>query len=254
LQDSENATNFSRRRWLASFPAFAIFALLREVRAAGPPAAAGRWVRRQSELALALQHGELPPGAWMDEVERLARETDLEELMAAVRASRLTPAPSGAANDPAKRYVRFLDAEGRPQSLPYGVALFDFDPENVITPHGHKHMASAHLVVDGRFRVRTFDRVRDEPGAMVIRPREDRIARVGEISTMSSERGNVHWFVPQGGRAATFDVIVTGLDAGAPDYDIKAIDPLRAERREEGLIAAPIIGFEHASRVYTHLV
>jgi hypothetical protein len=112
-------------------------------------------------------------------------------------------------------------------------------------------MVSAHMVVAGRFRVRNFDRLRDEENAMVIRPTRDYVARVGDVSTMCSARDNIHWFVPQGGPATTFDVVVSDLDPGQPSYDIKAIDPVRGRRLADGTIAAPIIGFDEASRRYT---
>jgi len=150
--------------------------------------------------------------------------------------------------------VRFLDAQGQPRKLAYGVALFDFAPDNVITPHGHRHMVSAHMVVKGSFRVRNFDRVGDEPGAMLIRPTRDYVARTGQVSTMCPERDNIHWFVPHGGPATTFDVVISGLDPGQPDYDIKAVDPVQGEQAGNGLIRAPIIGFDEASRRYTAAV
>jgi hypothetical protein len=118
-------------------------------------------------------------------------------------------------------------------------------------------MASAHLIVDGRFRIRNFDRLGDagepdRPGeAMIIRPTRDIVAGVGTVSTMSSDRDNIHWFVPQGGAARTFDIVVSGLDAGQPDYDIRAIDPLGGRRLADGSIAAPVISFDESSARYT---
>jgi hypothetical protein len=41
----------------------------------------------------------------------------------------------------------------RPVWLGYGLALFDFEPASVITPHAPRCMASAHMVVDGLVRV-----------------------------------------------------------------------------------------------------
>jgi hypothetical protein len=35
--------------------------------------------------------------------------------------------------------------------LAYGAALFGFEPNNVITPHGRRHMASAHMVASRRY-------------------------------------------------------------------------------------------------------
>lgn len=245
----------TRRGALGSaFPAFVLFALLAETRPAVAQQArlpAAVWVNRQDEIARALMAGEMGQIAWMDEVARLAGEVDLAELMAHVNRAQISAAPAASHNDPTKRYVRFLDESGAPRRLEYGAALFDFEPHNVITPHGHKHMVSAHMVVDGRFRVRNFDRLRDEGAAMVIRPTRDYIAETGALSAMSSARDNIHWFVPQGGRATTFDVVISDLDAGQPSYEIRAIDPLGGRRLDDGSIVAPIMSFADSSSRYT---
>mgnify|MGYP002648195116 CR=1 FL=1 len=111
-------------------------------------------------------------------------------------------------------------------------------------------MVSAHLVVAGTLRIRNFDRLRDERDAMVLRPTRDVLAPVGTLSAMSSERDNIHWFVPRGGPAQTFDVVISGLDAGQPDHDIQAVDPLGGERLADGSIVAPLLSFEAASARY----
>lgn len=241
------------------FDAFVVVTLLGEVACAQPPRrmAARDWIVRQGELARAFKRGELLPTAWMAEVQRLAGEIDIAELMAEVDAAQLTANALPPTNDPRKRSVRFIDEHGEPRRLGFGAALFDFTSTNVITPHGHRHMASSHLVVDGAFRIRNFDRIGDvgAPGeaseAMVIRPTRDVIAGVGTLSAMTSARDNIHWFVPQSGPARTFDVIISGLDPGEPDYEIRAIDPLRGLQRSDGSILAPVIDFDTASALYT---
>ena len=243
-----------RRDFLGHFlSAFAAVALVRETRAVPAVSRGGaeRWVEGQQDVAEALAAGRITALQWAMEVERLAAEVDLAELMTLVRRSELTAAGPASHNDPSKRFVRFLDEQGQRRRLAYGAALFDFAPANVITPHGHRHMVSAHMVVAGRFRVRNFDRLGDEGEAMRLRPTRDYVAELGQVSTMCPERDNIHWFVPVGGPATTFDVILSGLDEGAPDHLIQAVDPLRAERRADGTLLAPIIGFAESSRRYT---
>jgi hypothetical protein len=246
-------SSLHRRALIGSvLSAFLLVALAREVRGAAPAAGRTRfWIDGQQDLAEALAAGRISGRQWAAEVERLAAEIDVAELLALVGRARLVPAGAPAHNDPQKRFVRFLDDEGRPRRLAYGAALFDFTTANVVTPHGHRHMVSAHLVVTGSFRVRNFDRLRDEGEAMVIRPTRDYLARVGHVSTMCAERDNIHWFVPVGGRAATFDIIVSSLDAGAPDHLIETVDPLRARPLGDGTLLAPLIGFAESSRRYT---
>jgi hypothetical protein len=243
-----------RREALLTFlSSFTLVALVREARAAAAPGdmRVRRWIDGQQDLAEGLAHGRLTGRQWAVGVERLAGEIDVAELMAAVNRAEIRSAGAPFHNDPHKRFVRFLDDSGRPRRLAYGAALFDFAAHNVVTPHGHRHMVSAHLVVAGRFRVRNFDRLGDEPGAMRLKPTRDYVAGPGQVSTMCAERDNVHWFVPQGGPARTFDVLVSGLDPGRPDHLIEAVDPVRARRAGDGSLIAPIIDFAESSRLYT---
>jgi hypothetical protein len=246
-----------RREAIAAFlSSFVLVALAREARAGATPQGdrVRRWIEGQQDIAEGLAHGRLTGRQWALEVERLAGEIDVAELMAAVDRSEIRTAGAPFHNDPQKRFVRFLDETGRPRRLAYGAALFDFAPHNVVTPHGHRNMVSAHLVVAGRFRVRNFDRLGDEPGAMRLRPTRDYVAGPGEVSTMCSERDNIHWFVPKGGPARTFDVLVSGLDPGQPDHLVEAVDPVRARRSEDGSLVAPIIDFATSSRLYTSAI
>lgn len=237
----------------AGLAAFTLALLGREVSAAAPQRrmAARDWIERQGELARALKSGQVAPLQWMAEVERLAGEIEVGELMFDVGRAQITQQALPPTNDPRKSSIRFLDAEGAPRKLGYGAALFAFEPHNVITPHGHKYMASAHLVVEGRFRVRNFDRIGDDEGAMIIRPTRDYVAETGQLSVMTSAQDNIHWFVPQGGKAMTFDVIISGLEQGAPDYEIEAIDPLGGTAQADGAIRAPKMEFEAASEKYS---
>ncbi|MES2451961.1 MAG: hypothetical protein V4610_15485 [Pseudomonadota bacterium] len=243
-----------RAQMTGMFSAFVAVALASEVAVARPlrRVSARDWIDRQDELGRALKRGEIKPADWMAGVGQLAREIDVAQLMAEVDHARVGAFSVPPTNDPRKRSVRFIDDKGEPRRLIYAAALFDFSPANVITPHGHRHMVSSHLVVAGCFRVRNFDRIRDEEHAMIIRPTRDAVASVGTLSAMSADRDNIHWFVPQGGPARTFDVIISGLDAGQPDYDIQAIDPLGGKRMRDGSIVAPIMTFEDASAKYTN--
>ena len=246
------------RRDLSSgaLAAFSLALLGCEVSVAAPKQRmpARDWIERQGELARALKGGEISALAWMSEVERLAGEIEGAQLMAEVDRAKVTQRALMPTNDPRKSSVLFLDQSGEPRRLGYAAALFDFEPDNVITPHGHMHMVSSHLVVDGAFRVRNYDRLRDEDGAMVIKPTRDYVAQTGSLSAMTSEKDNIHWFVPDGGPAMTFDVIISGTDPGMPEYKIEAVDPLAGQPLADGSILAPKIGFEESSQKYSAAV
>lgn len=247
----------TRRLLLQTLSAFSAYALLRETHLRAAPrrsADVAAWLRRQDDMAAGLAAGSLKPTQWQDGVEELARTIDIDALLDATRHAEVRENGRGSDNDPLRRSIVFKDSQGRRRHLHYGVALFTFGRDNVITPHGHRHMASAHMVVAGALRLRNFDRLRDEGQAMVLRPTVDAIVRAGDVSTMSADRNNVHWFVPVSDSAMTFDLIVDHLDPGEPGFRIDPVDPLRARRLDDGTLLAPIIGFDESSRRYTREV
>jgi len=236
-----------RRDLLGAFTAYALLAEIGSSHAAQRTRSTRSWLDRQEELARGLAGGTLDSESWRREVESLGREADIERLIADALPS---PAARALPTYPSRRVLRYRDADGTIRHLSYGVALFQFDPTSVITPHGHRGMQSAHLVVQGRLRARTFDRVGEVPGALVLRPAGDRRLDAGEVSSIGPAHENVHWFVPVGERAATFDVIVTGLEPGGPDYQIQPVDPLGGTELGDGTLRAPLLGFEESARRY----
>jgi hypothetical protein len=251
------ASSMNRRalivRTLLACPAYALLGALR-VDAADSRLDAQRWLMWHNEIARALSRGEITPALWQAEVEALAAQVDPAQVIAETKSATLRNSGRGGENDPVRYNITFHDEHGAPRRLSYGAALFVFDTENVITPHAHRNMVSAHMIVEGEFRVRNFDRVRDEDGAVVIRPTRDAVMRLGEVSTMSTAHDNVHWFVPRAARATTFDVIVSGLGGARPSYVIEPVDPVRGQKLPDGTIRAPYLTFAESTRFYTRAV
>jgi len=245
--DPTIATMLHRRDLLGAFTAYALLAEISSAQPARRTPSARAWLDRQEELARALASGTLGSEAWRREVEVLGREADVERLVAeALPSSAVRALPT----DPTRRILRWRGPDGRPLQQRYAVALFRFDRGNVITPHGHRGMQSAHLVIEGSLRARTYDRLGETSGALVLRPAGDRRLEPGEVSSIGPARENVHWFVPLGDRAATFDVLVTGLQPGGPDDLVQPVDPLGGTDLGDGTLRAPLLGFEESARRY----
>jgi hypothetical protein len=74
---------------------------------------------------------------------------------------------------------------------------------------------------------------------------------VGETSTMSSERQNIHWFVAEADNSATLDVIIDNLDPQAPEpYVIDLVDPAGGARLGDATIRAPRISWGQSVAKY----
>ncbi len=245
-----------RRNFIAALLCAApAYALLGECQASGlitdRRLPARKWIEHHEELARGLRSGAIGLIQWSDAVTELAATVEIESLLAEIGRSRISDPNKPFMKDPVKRRIRFLDEQGIVQQLNYGVARFDFGPQNVITPHGHKHMVSAHMVLDGKVRIRTFDRVRDLDEGLLIRPSGDHIGTVGTAAAMTSAKDNIHWFTPVTATASTLDVIIDGLDKGADDYLIQPIDPLAGKIQPDGTLIAPILSFEESMNRYS---
>ena len=244
-----------RREFTKSLCAAAgVYALLGAARAAGALAKSDslngrRWIEEQQQIAADLAAGRLTPLAWQEAVERLASRVDLQDLLAQADFERLKARFDFKDGMPSKQWVKFPKESGYPD-LAFGLAFFGFRRGDVITPHGHRNMVSAHMVAAGAFRARNFDRVRDEPGALVIRPTVDaRIGR-GSVSTMSSLRNNIHWFVAEEDESATLDVIIDALEPGRDRYTIDLVDPEGGTALGDGTIRAPLIDWNASVAKY----
>jgi hypothetical protein len=197
-----------------------------------------------------LRGGALPATVWQREVaallERapladLLRLIDFEDMMKRV----VLPDDRATTRDPV-----FPPLEGLPARASHIRRVFLLRKDRAIVPHGHRNMASGHLVIHGRLRVRHFERLRDEPTHLWLRPTIDRESRPGSASTVSDQKDNVHWLVATSEVAATFDVIVPDLDPGRPTEFMDFVDPRRGEPRGDGTIRAPRLGPEEVFARY----
>jgi len=63
-------------------------------------------------------------------------------------------------------------------------------------------------------------------------------------------KDNVHWLVATSKVAATFDVIVPGLDPARPTEFMDYVDPRRAEPTGDGALRAPRLDADEVFRRY----
>lgn len=214
-----------------------------------------RWVLRLYQMCRDLETHELTPAQWQDEIEALFSEVPLHDVIQHSDFARLVEAIEYPDDRAATRGVTFPQISGMEPRLRWGPKVFALQRGRAIVPHAHNNMVSSHLVLRGTFHVRTFQRLRDEDGFLIIEPSIDRVFGPGDIVTMSDQRDNVHWFIARSDHAFTFDVPVVDLFPGrvyptpAQRYGMIHIDPA-GDKTSDGFIRARIIDFETCVRKY----
>lgn len=243
-----------RRRFLAEVSSFALAcAAAPLLRAEGRLARAQQpreWLQRVEALARRLAAGSLDTAAWKREIDALNSASPLTEFLPELQFERALQAPQRNGKDPAKTFVRLADVDGSLSQAQFAAAYFVFAKGQVITPHGHRGMVSAHAIVSGRLHTRTFDRLGREGDTLRLRPRLDLSAGPGFSAAISAEEGNVHWFVAEQDGSATLDVIVQDVDANGREFALELVDPLAARKDADGTLHAPLIDWAESSRRY----
>lgn len=208
------------------------------------------WLRSLHRLSADLRTGVVPARSWQDEIQKLFGRVPLAELLRLIDLERLLRTAELPDDRATTRDPVFPPLEGLAGRPPHVRRVFLLRKDRAIVPHGHRNMVSGHLVIHGSLRVRHYERVRDEPGHLVLRPTIDRESRPGWSTTVSDHKDNVHWLVATSAVAATFDVIVAGLDPGRPTEFMDFVDPRRAEPLADGTMRAPRLGADEVFARY----
>jgi hypothetical protein len=242
-----------RRAFFQAFAAAVAFDAIRRSGAlAATPSSLDRWAQDLADLNRDLAAEKVGLLAWQYGIAKLNAGVELSELRRYLDFDRLTAAmtfPTKLAETADPRLPAHIDVSGI--ARPWFVRFFGLRRGGAIIPHVHNNMVSAHLVVEGRFHARTFDRVEDLPTekSVRLRPRLDRAITVGETVTMSDDRDNGHWLIADAERAFTFDVGVLtlsktrGYGLPANQYAMIFVDPT-GKPDGAGLIRAPALTFD----------
>ena len=170
--------------------------------------------------------------AWQDEIERSLIGIDVRSLAAAIDMEKLlSSAPR------VEKGARVVPVNQR-------VKLFAFEPGRANPPHAHDKMVSIHLVLKGRFRVRHFERVRDERDLIAVRPAIDRVLGPSEATSISDARNNVHWHL------ALEESVLLDVLSVTKETRTYLIDPERAKREGDLLLAPRIESVDEALKKY----
>ncbi len=234
----------TRRQLLASMTSLWLARVASAAEAVKPELVRDR-LKHIDELSRALSLRRIQPVEWQRGVEEQARAIDLKELCRLADfqtlVARLPLLPKGTSAEP----IQLLPHQS------FTPKIFAMGKGRAIVPHGHQNMVSHHLVLQGELRGRHWERVRDEPEHLILRPTIDRAFKPGDSSSISDQRDNVHWFVATSERAYTLDCIVDNVDpARGYHFHIDFVDPDRANARSDGTVRAPRLGLDEALQRY----
>ena len=209
---------------------------------------ATHWAIQLNEYCRDLQQQTISPLEWQQSVERLFEKIELPELLKFIDFKQLSKGFQFPDLGVHTRPVQLPKLGGLPKRTAFIKKLFGMQKGRAIIPHGHSNMVSAHLVVKGDLHLRHYEKLHQEDNNLIIQPTIDKLVHVGDASSISDERDNVHWFVANSSEAFTFDVILVDLDGKS--YDIHNLDMFEKQDLPDGSMRVPILDVDTALKKY----
>jgi hypothetical protein len=209
-----------------------------------------KWLSDLNQLGLDLKGQKLEQLAWQKKVEELLVRVDLPDLLKFIDFEKLSSGVNFA--DKGERSLRFSfpKVEGVPSDLCFGKQIFALKKGRSVVPHGHNNMATAFVILKGDLQGKHYDRVKDEPGHMIVKPTIDRKFTPGECSTVSDYKDNVHWFKALTEPAFIFNLHLMDI---TPDTKRETgrvyIDPM-GEKLDDGLMRAKVVSYQEVHDLY----
>ncbi len=205
------------------------------------------WAKQLEEICADLKKETIPQDVWQQKIGELFKTISLEDLLTFIDFENLRKGFSFPDLGVNTRMVKFPAIEGLERTT-FVKKIFGLKKDRAIIPHGHSNMVSSHLILDGKFRLRQYDKVSQEENVLLIKPSLDIQTGKGDYSSISDSHNNIHWFIAESDSAFTFDVIV--LDLNQEVYDIHNLDMDKASNGGNGIIRVPVLGVEDALKKY----
>ena len=206
------------------------------------------WAIQLNEYCQDLRKQQISLQEWQQRVEELYQKIELEEILKFINFEKLIRGFQFPDLGVSTRTVNFPKLTGLPEKTAFLKKIFGLRKDRAIIPHGHSNMSSAHLILTGEMHLRHYQKIRQEDKHLIIKPSLDKHIKIGQSSSISDEKDNVHWFIANTATAFTFDVIMLDLDG--KKYDIHNLDMYENQSLSNGTLRVPILDVETALNKY----
>jgi hypothetical protein len=209
---------------------------------------AAAWLAKLNTMGRDLKDTQLTALEWQQQVEELFSQVDLPDLLKFIDFDKLIENIQFREQGERSLKATLPQVEGLPTELVFGHQVFALSKGRSVVPHGHDNMATAFLILKGDFQGRHYDRLEDDREHMIIRPTIDRAFTVGECSTVSDQKDNVHWFTATSDTAFIFNIHVLNVVDGKKTGRVY-IDP-NGEKLSDERVRARKLASAEAYKLY----
>lgn len=206
------------------------------------------WSIMVSEYCMDLKKQTITPLEWQNLIEELFNKIEMKELLNFIDFETVKKGFQYPDLGVHTKSIVFPKLKGLPKDTVFIKKIFGMQRDRAVIPHGHSNMTSSHLVIEGEMHLRHYEKIRKEDQNLIIKPSIDKVISVGDNSSISDEKDNIHWFIANTSQAFTFDVIM--LDLNEKSTEIQNIDIYESQNLGNGTMRVPIIHVDTALKKY----
>jgi hypothetical protein len=210
---------------------------------------AAKWLKDLNGMCHDVKGKQLKQTDWQAKVDELLAQADLADTLKFLDFDKLTANIKLKDQGELSLRAKLPQVEGLPTNLVFGHQVFALAKGRSVVPHGHNNMATAFLILGGTFQGRHYDRLEDVGEHFIIRPTIDRSFGVGEHSTVSDHKDNIHWFTATSERAFIFNIHVMDVDPEKKNSGRVYLDP-NGEKLSENRIKARRVSAGEVYKLY----
>ena len=209
------------------------------------------WLVEVEEISRAMKSGQAKQTEWQQKIAEVFRRVELPDLLRSVDFDRVSKKIKFPDDGEGVIPVKPMRPKEAPDELECSTYIYGLKKGRAIAPHCHRNMTSMHMLIGGQIHAWHFDRLADEPKHLIIRPTLDRALAMGESSTTSDDKDNVHWFKATSDVAFTFNLAVFEIDRSAPFSGRQYyLDPAGGEKLGDGSLRVRHLTSQEAHRLY----
>ena len=209
-----------------------------------------KWLMEMEQITRGMRAGKVQPIEWQQQIESLLSQVERKDLLAAIDYERLAKTAIFPKDHESAEEVKFSQGAGLPSELSFAPYFYAMKKGVAIVPHGHHNMTSMHMILAGQAHAWHYDRIADEPQHLIIRPTKDKVLVRGELSTISDQKDNIHWFKALTEPVFMFNIGVFGVNPAVRFSGRDYIDPRHGEKLQDGLIRAGRLKVKEAYKLY----
>jgi hypothetical protein len=209
------------------------------------------WLAEVEEASRAMQKQKLKQIEWQQKIAEIFSRVEQKDLLRSLDFDRISKQMKIVGSQEAVSETLPKHIAGMPKELSFSTYIYGMKKSGVIPPHCHQNMTSMHMPIRGGLHSWHFDRIADEADHLIIKPTMDKALTLGEVTTVSDEKDNVHWFKPTSDVAYTFNILVVEIDptkksTGRQFY----LDAAHGEKTDGDKLRVKKLSSKDAYRIY----